>query len=486
MSDLELAIKSIRDDEERLKEADEYADNRQAEVFASARLRRILERTGKKFRVNWARIVIESVLNRLEIASMTTGNDEQDEIIDDTWAHNELGLEAPVFMEKALTWGECYALVWPSEEAEDEDVEDEDLDIDILMVSPLTAKMFYQTENTRKKRFWARMWEEEILVGLESAVEKRVRVNLVYADRIEKYVSKGETGAKDDDFEPFIDSYEEFLNDEGEIEVVEEWPIEHDFGEIPVFHFRTQKEHGRPEHYDAFGPQDMLNKLTATQMATNDFQGFPQRYALTGRDPKNETTFESDFDAGDFEGGADGPSALVDEDDRAKDAGGQMDSGPGEVWLLKADKVGQFTPADPDVFLKPMATYIRAMATATGTPLHHFEGQGGAPSGESLRVAEAPLVKKVKKRQAMFGSTWRDIFVFVLRLRGHEDATVTLGWQPAQSQDDIQGWALVKAKVEAGIPFRQALIEHGYTPDVADQLIKDALAEAAKVDDDAA
>lgn len=470
MSDLEHAIKSIQDDELRVLKAEQYADNAQPEVFASARLKRILERTGRKFRVNWARVVIQSVLNRLELSSVTSGNDETDEIISDIWEYNELGIEAKTFMDKALTLGECYALLWPGEDPEDEDTE---VDVDIILCSPLTSKMFYDIENTRVKLYFAQMWEQQMLVGPTDAVQKRVRVNLIYDDRIEKYVSKTETGTKDEHFDPYVDSFMEETDDSGQVREVEQWPVPHEFGEVPAFHFRTQKPYGRPEHLDAYGPQDMLNKLTATQMATNDFQGFPQRYALTGRNPKNESSFEADFE-GDP---ADGDSALVDSDDKV-DASGEMTSGPGEVWLLSADKVGEFKAADPEVFLKPMTTYIRAMATTTGTPLHHFEGQGGAPSGESLRVSESPLIKKVGDRQKMFGTTWRDIFRFSLKLRGVEDVTLTIGWAPAQSQDDLEGWQLVQAKIDAGMPLKQALVEHGYTPEAADAMIVAAQKEA--------
>lgn len=52
------------------------------------------------------------------------------------------------------------------------------------------------------------------------------------------------------------------------------------YGAVPVFHFRTREPYGRPEHRGTFGPQNAITKLSATLMATVDYQAFPQRYAL--------------------------------------------------------------------------------------------------------------------------------------------------------------------------------------------------------------
>ena len=48
--------------------------------------------------------------------------------------------------------------------------------------------------------------------------------------------------------------------------------------------------------------------------------------------------------------------------------------------------------------------YVRAMAQTTRTPVHRFDSQGNPPSGQSLRVAEQPFIKKVKYRQNSFGA----------------------------------------------------------------------------------
>lgn len=469
MSDLLKAVTAIQDNQGPYLEALDQYENTQGEVFASQKLKTLLEKTGMGFRISWAKTVVDTVLNRLEISAVVSTNRGAQERINKMWEENELGVEANDWMRQALTLGDGYVMVWPG-------IEQGDPEVEMYWSTPLTTRIFYDVENTRRKKYAAQVWEEETVEMVAGVMEivKRKRANLYYADRIEKYISTVEEPSKDDEWVPFSDSQTVIQNEDGEPEIVDEWPVLNPYGEVPVFHLRTRKQYGRPEHKDAYGVQNALNKLVTTQMATVDFQGFPQRYALTGK-KSSGGDFDNDFTE-DFTDGEVSP--LVDTDDKIT-AGDGLKSGPGEMWLLRADEVGQFDAADPDAFLKPMAQYIRAMATATATPLHYFEGQGGAPSGESRRVAETPLVKKVLDRQIMFGGTWREIFSFGCKVIDIDPGDITVSWVSPQSQDDLEGWDLVQKKIEAGMPLKMALMEHGYTSEAADAIQNEAVRVAA-------
>jgi hypothetical protein len=110
-----------------------------------------------------------------------------------------------------------------------------------------------------------------------------------------------------------------------------------------------------------------------------------------------------------------------------------------------------------------MEFYVRMGATITNTPLHYFDPTGDAPSGESLRTAEAPFIKKVENRKLSFGDTWREVFQFVLQLLGHDKAKVVVHWKPSASNDDQFSWQVAQLKQGAGVPVEQTLLENGYT-----------------------
>jgi hypothetical protein len=419
MSDIKKAIDTIVDRRNTYLTAETYYEGTNSEVFPNNRWYKLLGNAGSDFRFNFARTVVDSVLNRLEIANITANTDEANRQINDIWQMNDLQIDADEIHRRALVYGDCYAIVWTDIEG----------NITVDYNSPLTTVMIYDDERPRVKRFAAKLWQSEDPMD---HTKKTSHLNMYYTDRIEKYTMPGEVIN--------IVSHSGFILNE---------VIENPWGEVPVFHFRTSKQYGRPEHVDAYGPQDAINKLIVTHMTTVDYQGAPQRYALSGSG--NSAEFE------DFE-----------DDAAVEDNIGRLKNGPGELWYLKGvDKVGEFSPADHKVFTEPVKDFVRSMASITCTPLHYFEKTGSIPSGESLRTAEAPLIAKVKDRQITFGSTWADMFRFILKIDNAAEPNVQVKWKDIESMDSLDAWEVAVKKRVVGVSLEQVLIEMGYDTEVA-------------------
>lgn len=422
MSDIKKAIDTIVDRRNTYLVAEEYYEGTNLEVFSNNRWLQVLGTVRNNFRFNFARTVVDSVLNRLEIANITANTEEANQKINDIWQMNDLQIDADEIHRRALVYGDCYAIVWT----------DVNGNTTVDYNSPLTTVMIYDDENPRIKRFAAKLWQSEDPLDY---TKKTSHLNMYYPDRIEKYTMPGEVIN--------IVSANGFLP----VSVVE-----NPWGEVPVFHFRTSKQYGRPEHTDAYGPQDAINKLMTTHMVTVDYQGAPQRYALGGSG--NSSEFE-DFD----ETGTDEENI------------GRLKNGPGELWYLKGvDKVGEFAPADHKVFTEPIRDFVRSMASITSTPLHYFEKTGSIPSGESLRTAESPLIVKVKDRQITFGSTWADMFRFILKMENSTEPNVQVRWKDIESIDSLDAWEVAVKKRVVGVSLEQVLIEMGYDLEVAKQI----------------
>jgi hypothetical protein len=419
MSDIKKAIDTIVDRRNTYLVAEEYYEGTNLEVFSNNRWLQVLGSIKNNFRFNFARTVVDSVLNRLEIANITANTEEANKKINDIWEMNDLQIDADEIHRRALVYGDCYAIVWT----------DIDGNTTVDYNSPLTTIMIYDDENPRVKRFAAKLWQSEDPMDY---TKKTSHLNMYYPDRIEKYTMPGEVIN--------IVSANGFLP----VSVVE-----NPWGEVPVFHFRTSKQYGRPEHTDAYGPQDAINKLMTTHMITVDYQGAPQRYALGSSG--NSSEFE-DFN----ETGTDAENI------------GKLKNGPGELWYLKGvDKVGEFSPADHKVFTEPVRDFVRAMAAITNTPLHYFEKTGSVPSGESLRTAESPLVAKVKDRQITFASTWADMFRFILKMENSQEPNIQVRWKDIESMDSLDSWEVAVKKRVVGVSLEQVLIEMGYDLEVA-------------------
>lgn len=441
--------------------AEMYYEATNPEFFASIRLRRALERTGTTFRFNMAKTPVDVMADRLEINSVSVvGNDEADAALQRIWQYNQMVLESTNIHRRAGEFGDAYVIVWPSAQPENEDgpgndgQQDDGLTpVDIYYNSAKTTRIVYDLENPRYKKFAIKKWTTPAQLGMKA--KPPTRVNLYYPDRIEKYISTPNSkGNQRRDWVQYRDEDDE------------SWPVPNPFGEIPVFHYRTGTPYGDPEHRAAYGPQDAINKLIITHAATIDYHGFPQRYLLS--EAGNSSDELADFD-------------TSDDINRFEDTGhdSTLRAGPGEVWWLNGVKqAGQFNPPDPQVFLAPLDVYIRMMAQVTSTPLHYFDPQTYTrlpPSGESIRAAEVPLLKKVRRRQISYGATHQDMLRFALKCAtwdgesgAYDDAEIMVRWTPAATIDDAAGWQMILVKQQAGVPPRQTLIEAGYEEEQVD------------------
>lgn len=440
--DLVHALHVIREKADYYCLAEDYYRGEVGEVFTSPAVQRALKGNILGFNVNLACRPVDAVLDRVEIASISAGEDDalSQQLRDLVWNANKMGRYSKIVHRGSLVFGDSYLIVWPTPGEEDEAQ-----GVQINYNSPKTTRVFYDPEDPKKKSYAAKTWVID-----PHSDKRRTRLNLYYEDRVERYISK--PGSKGEVAEEF-DEYTE----DGE-----QWPIPNPFGEIPVFHFRTDEPYGRPEHRNAWGPQNAITKIGATQMANIDFSAFPQRWMIT-----------------EGIGQIGGAQAGIEWDDEQSplDRHSGLESGPGKVWNLPdtIKEVGQFEPADPKNFLDPMAQYVRLMASSTGTPLRHFDPQGEIPSGEALRADEAPLAARIKDREEWWEETWNEALVFAAKVVGLPVEQVDIQWAPVQVVDDKEGWETVLLKIEAGVPAEKALVEAGYLSSLVAQWEEDGL-----------
>lgn len=448
MSILSNAVAAILDRKAGYEVAEGYYNGTVGETFASSDFPRSLRLNGSKYTVNFTRVIVDAVADRLELANVVATTQEAQRKIGRIFEQPEFQLEANEIHRRALEYGDCYAIVWPDEEG--------NLYIDYN--SPKTTTVVYDAENPRVKSYAAKMWEVPGRNVFGNPVNI-IRLNLYFADRIEKYRKEGNVTGGNGLGQP--DPYSHYQLETGLNAQDTGWTLidtlENPFGEVPVFHFRTHRPYGRPEHYDAYSLQQMCNKTLITHMFTMDYQGAPQRYALSNFG--NDAEFE-DFNEGDTD----------------RENLGALQNGPGELWYLKGvNQVGEFKPADPDNFLKPVREFLKSMAAVTSTPVHFFDRGASGFSGEALRAAEGPLMKKIADRQQAFGATWREIFKFILKVEG-SPVDVTVKWQSPENLDGLDVWDVMLKKINAGLSHRQALREGGYD----EQLIEKIMAERAE------
>jgi hypothetical protein len=465
-SDLQLALDEMAEAQRGYETAEAQYDGSRGEVFASARLRRALRESGTSYLLRLSRVVVKAVANRMRLAAITSTDPEAQKALARVWKDNQLALEAPIINLRSLLFGDGYVIAWPRfEEEEDEDQPEPDVDqdddeeepeeegppeaataVDVFWNEPTTCRVFYDPARPVVPKYAARKW------AITST--DQVRVDLLYRNRIERYISKeGVTNVTSDgDLEPYTGDGQRAV-------------LPNPYGRLPVFHFRAEtRPYGTPEHEPFYAVADIINKLVIAHMSGVDYHSLPQRYALmeAGASTSDaEATDEDDFAI----------DPTTSDGDRKEDPESQLSADPGAVWLLRGVKgVGQFPEAEPKVFMDPIREYLRLGAQLSETPMRLFDHAHSAlASGESQIQSDGPFVLKVQDRTDQFGATWQELAEFILLLLGFPDAEVTVAWQPPMQVNDKTGWDVLTAKLQAGLPPRQAFMEAGYSADQVDE-----------------
>jgi hypothetical protein len=423
--------------------AEQYYRGTQHDIFGNTRLEQKLKAESKLYRVNLAKTAVNVVADRLTLAAVTVPDDATGTaLIADVWQYNQLDLHMDAFTRRACEYGDSYALVWP--EVSDDAAEPADpAAIEIAFHDPLCMRLFYDPEHPSEKAYGIKRWK---------MTDGRIRATLYYADRGERWVIKGKDMKE---LEPgaWVPYSEDGLDAE----------FDNPYGEVPIFHFRTEAPYGTAEHLDAYGPQAAINKAMINQVATMGLAGFPARYALQDDAALDHANDDPDWDD-------DAEAEGIGESLAGMAQGSKMRNAPGALnWLVGVKDLKEFPAAPPGVFLEPMTVYARLMGQVTDTPGYRLNFTGEPPSGESLKVDNQPLNKKAGKRQRWFGATIQEQWIFILtKILAHEVDTVEVRWAPADQVHSLEDWQIAEAKRNAGVPETQVLLESGYSVDQVD------------------
>lgn len=424
------------------------------EVFSNPATAALLGKASENYHVNIAERGVAAVTDKLVVTGWKITRDgESDESYEDefkanVWDHNKLKQVIPDALTAAEVQGDSYLLAWPDED-------DESTAVDIFLHRALGARLFYEDENDRVKRAYVRTW---LVRGQASSDDQTTwyrRVNEMTADTVRKLISKVPAAAVkgDDDFIPYS---EDDPADPGR----DSFPpgeSPNPFGEVTVWHLRTRRPYGVPEHYCLYGCQNLLLKIVCTLGESVDGFGIPWRYRTLSSDKTlkpGADQFAEDSD--------DDP----DEQERLRIRAGELSN------LWDTDSVGQLMPADVDNLLSPIDKVFDIAATLSTTPLDYFHASAASASGESKKEHKGPYHAKVMRRLTDYDDELVSCLEFVAReMLELEDATVVLVWRPFNELTDAERYEQVKEAVASGIPWRQAMIEAGYEPEQIDEWI---------------
>jgi hypothetical protein len=423
------------------------------------------------YRFRLASVPVEVMTDRVSVSSVASERgDKVTTRIEEVREANQADMIEPFLIRELFTLGDAYSFVWPVEStAEDRRAELRTVGVEVAYLSPLGTRAMYHEGDPLTPLYVIRRWQTAEPEG------KRWHVELWYAEYVEAWITEpGANGRDPTEWRPYAEDADGLP-----VPAVEgqNWPVDHEFGEIPIKHARTDLPYGRPEHINAYGPQDAITKALITSVYTIEEHGWPERIRLMD----DERILDTARDAVAWTDHADAPDAGDEGITRTEVTG--LRRGPGtETKYYGTKSVTQVEPPDPGRLIDPIEQWIRLMATVTKTPLYEFDQRTGQQlSGVAYERAERPLRAKEKDRKRYLLSFFRETYGLALKMIGVDGGTIIVNWSLPEVTTDPEFWATAETRERMGVPVAQIMAEANYPPDLIDEWL-DNQAEATTLD----
>ena len=425
-------------------------------MISRPRLRTIFGQLFNDFRLNLCSAVVDALADRLQVASFSgpeSGSSDDAELAGQLWRANAMRRQQAEVHRTAIACGDAYVIVWTDPAGNPRLYPQKSYEI---------AVEYDPADPSRRARA-AKVWPTLDPNSPDPTRPNRLwRLNVYRPDRIEKWAAVGstvpetETAAERVGSIPGASHFKPYAEEDGV------WPLLNPYGVVPVFHFGNNANalgsFGVPELRDAVPVQDWINYSVFSMLVGQEYQGFPQRYAVGVEVPINEATGQpvNPFTAG--------PERLWIADPSV------VDDYEGDTDAARV-QVGQFPAANLEQLLSVKREAALSLAQATATPPNFFMLPSGMVSGESQKTSEQRLDSKVGDRQANFGDVWASAMALAVRMQTQRDVEgsgfleegLDTNWKDLKPRNQEEVWKIANEKVKAGVSNAQVLREQGYT-----------------------
>jgi hypothetical protein len=390
-------------------------------------------------RTPWARLVVDTVAERLELQGLESGTGDlaAEQAAWRMLQANSIDADQRLVYTAALIAGRAYVSVWPGEAGSPPTITPE---------SPL--EVVHEAEPGNRRRVRAAL---KVYPLIEAAAGHAAPWRLELATPESVYV------------------WETILRDDATELARDAWPageplelIANPLGVVPFVPFENRPtlvgHAGLSEIADLRGILGRIDKLTLDKLLTAEVAAFRQRWATGLEVPRD-------------------------------DAGNPVEpyeAAVKKLWVSNSPdtKFGSFDASDLDQYAKAIDSEIAALAAISRVPAHYLLQQNLAnpPSAESLVAAESGLVAKVGERQRQFGESWEQVVRLGFLAAGQDEWAADLAaqviWADAELRNPAQvADAAVKMQT-VGVPQAQLFSYLGYTPTQVRRMQLEAATEA--------
>jgi len=346
--------------------------------------------------------IVDTFADGLQIEEFNSDNPAAEEFIAEYWKHSRMDNVSGAIHNNALLYGDAYVSVWFDENG-----------------SPII-----RTEDSGNVAVRYDDEQENIIEAVKAwnTADGKLRVTRYLPDRIERYISKADTSIVPESLSELCQYNADGLA-----------VVPNKYNRVPIFRWRNSNKNSKfacSELKPVVPIQDALNESVLHLLIGLKMNAFPIYYLLGAAQDIDPNTGQ--------------PKPIK--------------VGPGSFLQILSEqaKIGRLEPADLSKFLEVQDAFTAKIARVSRTPMHYLLPPSGQfPSGESQRVAEAPLLGKIRDRQLSWGDVWEDVMSFVCEIAGIAPGYIECQWIDPTPHSALEEAQTEKTRTEAALNRKQ-------------------------------
>ena len=377
-------------------------------------------------RSNFMRLVVDVTEERLKVEGfrLSASSDQAtDKATWDIWQANQLDSESQVAFVESLVKGVSYMSVWTAEEEGEHPT--------ICVEDPMQTIVAYVPGTGYRQRAAAlKVWRDEDM-GVR-------RANVYLPEGIYKYEAK--IGKESSVGDP------RNLEAPGDQDPWSEIPgsfVPNLVGVVPIVPIRNRPRllvEGESELADVFRIQNQINGFLFLLALAGYMGAHRQRWA----------------------------TGLKIMEDTAGNPVEPFNAAVDKIWQAENPEVkfGDFEQTQLSGYLESIEQKVQHVAVTTRTPKHYLLPAGQEPSGDAIKSAESGLVKKILRKQTVFGEGLEETMRLARRFAGEGDSPVDseIVWADPEIRTEAEQTDAAAKKLQLGLIDRaQALEDLGYS-----------------------
>lgn len=406
-------------DRSHLKLVHDYISGKHPDPYTPSYIRQEFRQIAQVSKTNWLSLILDTFVKSLSVNGYYHTDDGKSADGWEYWQANQLDAKQSIIHRSTLAYGHAYVTVMPGIEHPT-----------IECYSPMDCYAWYSLLDDE--------FPQAIIIYKGQTDDGSKLYEFIDEERHIKYLvghSVNETGN--------VTTYNQWLNKQKDKKIIYDKP--HNLGFVPVVKFQESYINKYGILFQLIPTQQRINDTCFSISTAIQFASFRQKIiaGMKLRCPKKGHGFTDGKGICEKEGCTKFESPI--------------ELGANKLILLQdADaKWGEFSQTNTQDMQNAILHDVESLAAISQIPVHVLLGKLNNLSAEALGASEAPMIRKLKEYENIFGEGWEKVLKIGLKISGHSNTdnhNAQIRWRDSETRSLSQiADALIKLK-SIGVP----------------------------------